>query len=58
LPNYRSPGEVVNPAPIAEMTRSYERARRFGRSNGIEILNATRGGHLETFPRVAFDALF
>jgi hypothetical protein len=57
LPNYRAPGEVVNPAPIAAMTRSYEYAREYATAHGIEIFNATRGGHLEVFPRAAIDSL-
>ena len=29
-----------------------------GKSNGIKIYNATRGGALEVFERVDFDSLF
>jgi hypothetical protein len=57
LPGYRSPGEVVNPAPIAEMTHSYESAQRFALRQGIQIFNASRGGHLEVFPRISLDML-
>ena len=31
--------------------------RTYAESNGIEILNATRGGKLEAFERVNFDEL-
>lgn len=58
MPGYREPGEIVNPAPIAEMTQAYEVAREYGENNNIQILNATRGGHLEVFPRASFDELF
>lgn len=58
LPSYRQVGEVVNPAPINEMTISYEIAALYAKENGIGIWNATRGGHLEAFPRCSFDELF
>jgi hypothetical protein len=58
IAGYRSVGEVVNPAPITAMNRAFAEARRFSERRGPRILNATRGGHLEAFPRVAFDSLF
>lgn len=58
LPNYREPGEVVNPAPLDLMERAYRHARRFADRNGISIFNATRGGQLEVFERTDFDSLF
>lgn len=56
--DYRSEGELVNRAPIAQMTNAYHHANEFAKRNSIKILNATRGGHLEVFPRKSFDALF
>ncbi|MGF1485107.1 MAG: 6-hydroxymethylpterin diphosphokinase MptE-like protein [Opitutales bacterium] len=56
--NYRNVGEAINPAPIARMNRAFREAQRFAELNGRSILNATRGGHLEVFPRVDFDSLF
>ena len=38
--------------------REFLAARRFGEKHGIEIYNATRGGHLEIFKRVDFDKIF
>lgn len=38
--------------------RGYQSARRYAEQHGIQIFNATRGGALEVFPRVDFDALF
>ncbi len=38
--------------------RGYQSARRYATQHGIKIFNATRGGALEVFPRVDFDALF
>lgn len=57
-PNYRDVGEPVNPAPIAQMNRAFREAQRYAQANGRTIANATRGGHLDIFPRVDFDALF
>lgn len=57
LPNYREPGELVNPAPITEMDLSYEIAMQYSRQSNVRIFNATRGGMLEVFPRISFDSL-
>lgn len=58
LPNYREEGELWNP-PFLEQTESaYQLARKVATERGVEILNATRGGYLEVFPRVNFDDLF
>lgn len=57
IANYRAPGEIVNMAPIREMNAAFECARRACHSAGIQILNATRGGHLDIFPRVDLDAV-
>jgi hypothetical protein len=56
-PAYRVPGEKWFRPDQAFARRSYESALRSARAHGIEILNATRGGALEVFPRVPFDAL-
>lgn len=55
LPNYRSPGEVVNMAPIEMMNAAYRCAKAACDSAGIQVYNATRGGHLEIFPRISLD---
>jgi hypothetical protein len=55
--NYRDPGEIVYVAPIERMNRSYAIAHQFATVHGISILNATRGGFLEAFPRVNFDEI-
>ena len=39
-------------------TLSYMAAQEYARNHSIKIYNATRGGKLEVFPRVDFDALF
>jgi len=58
ISGYRRPGEKVNPAPIDKMNDAYSRAQTFAEERGLEIYNATRGGHLEAFPRVILDSLF
>jgi hypothetical protein len=57
-PKYRSTGERVNSAPIGEMNAAFGVGRRVADYNGIQIVNATRGGHLESFERASFDELF
>lgn len=57
-PDYRRAGEQVNPAPIENMTRSFEIASEFAKTSNFNIYNSTRGGHLEVFDRVDFDTLF
>jgi hypothetical protein len=56
-PDYRQPGELVNPAPIANMTKSFEVAQVYCDMSDFRIFNATRGGFLEAFPRCEFDDL-
>ncbi|MGD9971489.1 MAG: glycosyltransferase [Desulfatirhabdiaceae bacterium] len=58
IKGYRQPGEVVNAAPIKLMTLAYEHLRAYGERKGVKIINATRGGHLEVFPRTKLDELF
>jgi hypothetical protein len=58
VPNYRVPGEMVNPAPLNLMERAYRHAFRYAELHGIAIFNATRGGNLNVFPRVEFDELW
>lgn len=41
-----------------KVMRQYEAAEIYSRAHGFRIYNATRGGELETFERVAFDNLF
>ena len=44
--------------PLEETFAAYQSARRYAERHGTKIYNATRGGKLEVFPRVAFDSLF
>lgn len=57
VPGYSKPGEPMNPALISRMTVSYRCAQQHAEQHGIKIINATRGGHLEVFPRVDLDSL-
>lgn len=41
-----------------KVQKAYERAEKYSKSHGIRIYNATRGGRLEVFERVDFDAIF
>lgn len=43
---------------VDSTTYSYHVADLFARTHGVSILNATRGGKLEVFPRVNLDDLF
>lgn len=58
IKGYRTKGEQVNPAPISGMTIAYKIAAQYAERHGRRILNATRGGYLEAFPRIDFDDLF
>ena len=40
------------------MMLAYQAARQYADAHGIKIYNATRGGYVETFERVEFDAMF
>lgn len=57
IKNYRKAGEIVMPASIIDMEIAYTEAKKYADSNGIKILNATRGGHLEIFERISFDSI-
>lgn len=57
VPGYSKPGEPMNPALISRMTVSYRCAQQYAQQHGLRIFNATRGGHLEVFPRVELDSL-
>lgn len=45
-------------ADFASMDLAYQKAEIYSRQHGFRIYNATRGGKLEVFERVDFDALF
>jgi len=57
IKGYRKPGEKVAPACFDIMNAAYQSARKYSDETGVEIFNATRGGHLEAFKRVDFKAV-
>jgi len=56
--DYRKPGEKWYQPNLHYHEKSFTKAYEFAQKNGFEILNATRGGKLEIFPRVDFNNLF
>lgn len=52
------PKESKHAAATWEMNVAYEYAQKYAKEHDIHIYNATRGGYLEVFDRVAFDSLF
>lgn len=56
-PGYRAPGEKWFKPDQTFALKSFESAGKLAARKGIRIFNATRGGLLETFPRVGLDAL-
>lgn len=52
---YESTTAHVSYANVNEMTRAYVIAREAAAERGVRIFNATRGGALEVFPRVALE---
>lgn len=57
VPGYAASGEVMNPALISKMTKSYEWAHYYAQQHGVEIINASRGGFLNVFPRAELDTI-
>lgn len=43
---------------MGQNTRAYRKAKAYCDEHDIHVYNATRGGKLEVFPRIAFDTLF
>ncbi len=43
---------------IKKMDTQYTHIREYADRQGITVLNATRGGYLENFPRVDYELLF
>lgn len=57
-PRYFGKGYRWHDPKVERMERAYVAARRFAENKRIDIINATVGGKLEVFPRVAFASLF
>lgn len=57
-PSYFGQGREWHNPQVAKMLEHYRWARLAARRKGVRIVNATVGGQLEVFERVAFDSLF
>ena len=57
-PDYFGKGKRWHEPNVDVMMRAYEEARRVCGEHGVAIFNATIGGKLDIFPRVAYDKLF
>ena len=57
-PRYFGQGRQWHNPQVAQMLEHYRWARLAARRHGARIFNATVGGQLEVFERVAFDSLF
>jgi hypothetical protein len=55
-PEYFGPGYRWHDPNVARMEISYALARRELEARGIDVVNATHGGHLEVFARKSLDA--
>jgi hypothetical protein len=56
-PDYFGKGKRWHTPRVDRMERAYIRAREVFEADGRRILNATKGGQLEVFPRVDYDRL-
>jgi len=56
-PDYFGPGYRWHDPNLARMEMAYAHARTELERSGTRVLNATAGGHLETFDRVSFDEI-
>ncbi|MEW6673309.1 MAG: 6-hydroxymethylpterin diphosphokinase MptE-like protein [Thermodesulfobacteriota bacterium] len=57
-PDYFGPGFRYHDPMVDRMEKAYVKAKDFFDKNGGAIYNATVGGNLEVFKRIAFDSLF
>ncbi|MGI3170752.1 6-hydroxymethylpterin diphosphokinase MptE-like protein [Pseudooceanicola sp. C21-150M6] len=51
-------GQVWEMPDVVKMTKAYDAAAKWAEENGIEILNASPGSKLNSFPKVSYDSLF
>jgi hypothetical protein len=56
-PDYFGAGYRWHDPNVARMTAAYENARRELERAGVEVYNATVGGHLEVFERASLEAV-
>ena len=53
-----APSCKEKPNPTWQLEIAYDAAAKFSFESGYKIINSTRGGKLESFPRIDFDSLF
>ena len=58
ISEYDSKGNDTGSLNVSQNILAYMSARDYAEQNGINVINATRGGALEVFKRVDFDTLF
>lgn len=56
-PDYFGPGYRWHDPNVARMEVAYKYARKELEGSGLRVINATVGGHLETFERAPFDSV-
>lgn len=57
-PDYFGTGKRWHDPRVDRMEKAYRKAKKVFAASGRKLINATVGGHLETFPRVDFASLF
>jgi hypothetical protein len=57
-PDYFGKGFRWHDPVVERMEQGYQAAKEFLDAHGVKVFNATAGGRLEVFPRVAFDEVF
>lgn len=57
-PDYRKPGELWNKPNLQNQILAFSKAKSFCDENGVEILNATKGTHLEVFKKIDMPWLY
>jgi len=57
-PDYFGKGKRWHEPNVDVMIKAYEEAERATTARNVSILNATKGGMLEVFPRTKYDSLF
>jgi len=57
-PDYRKPGELWNQPNLQNQILAFNKAKSFCDENRVEILNATKGTHLEVFKKIDMPWLY
>jgi len=57
-PNYTPKGHKMAVPRVSIMESAYYKARKVAESQGVNIYDATKGGHLRVYQKVDYDSLF